>query len=589
MKRLISFAFAVLLLCCLWLPALAAEENDLFDRSYRRFNDYSDTVTEEQDAQLNAKARAKMDELQMDFPVCVFYTRESETTLSEFAADFYERNKFGCGEEKSGILLVLDTKSALFGVYYYGEADALINERVRDRLSDIFITACHNDDLTYYDAFDRYYDAAFALVEHARRFAEGKMPVWYPEVTEGFTDFHGEDLPAVVDDAHIFTPEQFETLSEKITAMNDRLGISYVALTSDYNYGLSPEYYSSDFLHFNGYGVGDGYGAVVFYLSLDVDDRCWLTISINSYEPLFTEDVTYEIDEMVDSSIRGGEYYEAFLMHADYVEKLFSNLIENLPSWYPEGTRTYDLVREERRYAADVSSDAPRVVDDAGILTGDQVKTCTEKLQNLSAQYGLDLVIFTDSAVRTARAAQYADDFYYYNGYGADGICLYLFRTDRLKFGTLYYGKGEQYQKLKVDDELREAINSKTPAQAIEKYIELLTFMLEHNRLPMHAGTAGFCVVVGVVEGLIVASIAIDRLKRRMKITRPVSAVSYLVDGSFNLLGSSHHYLYSTVTKTAKPKETSSSSGSSGGSRGGSTHSSGHSSGGSFSGGGRRF
>lgn len=600
MQRIGSFAFAVLLFFCLWLPA-AAEGDDPFDRSYQRFNDFCETVTAEQEKQLNDKVRAKIGELMMDLPVCVFYTRKSETTLSEFAADYYERNRYGCGADKSGILLVVDTKNAKFDIFCYGEAETLIGADARQKLSDTFKTDCRNEDLTWYDAFDRYYDAAFAMVADARLHpttsaptepqtrADGEMPDWYPENTEGFTDFHGEDLPPVVDDAHIFTEEQFRTLSEKIRTMNARLGIGYAAFTSNFNYGLSPEEYSSDFLHFNGYGVGDGYGAVVFYLSLDPDDRCWLTTSINSYESLFTYDVTYEIDEMVDSSIRGGAYYEAFLMHADYVEKLFAGMSENLPAWYPEGTKTYELDRDARTFASAVRLDAPRIVDNAGFLTDAQMKTCSQTLQALSKQYGIDLVIFTDSTVRAPYTSDYADDFYYYNGYGKDGICLYLFEKNGLKLDALYYGACAKYEKLNIDSELRGKASDGAPDEAIMKYAELLPFMLEHGRLPMHAGTAMFCLVVGVVAGLIAAAVVVDRLKSTMKIKQSVSANSYLVDNSFHLLGKNRHYLYSSVTKTAKPKDTGSSSGSSGGSRGGSSYSSGRSSGGSYSSGGRRF
>lgn len=607
MKRFGSLLLAALLFCCLWLPAFAEEsstQSDPFDRSVRRFNDFCDTVTEDEEAQLNAKVREKIDELQMDLPVCVFYTRQSETELSEFAADYYARNKYGCGEDKSGVLLVVDTKNSKFDIYYYGEADALVGADARQALSDAFKNACHDDDLTWYDAFDRYYDAAFQTIEDARlhpttvpqTHADGEMPDWYPADTTGFTDFHGADLPPVVDDAHIFTDEQFRTLSDKIGEMNARLGVGYAAFTSDYNYGLKPEEYSSDFLHFNGYGVGDGYGAVVFYLSLDPEDRCWLTTSINTYESLFTFDVTYEIDEMVDSSIRGGDYYEAFLMHADYVDRMFTNMSEDLPAWYPEGARTYELDREGRSYgglrdnATTVDLDAPRIVDNAGFLAAEQQTTFNDALQDLAKQYGVDLVIFTDAAIRTPKPDQYADDFYYYNDYGTDGICLYLFNTGAYHYGTLYYGKGGQYEKLKIDKELHDRIQADEPAEAIGKYIELLTFMLAHGRLPMHTATAVFCVVFGLIAGLIVASVVLDRMKGAMKIKSTVVERSYLVDGSFRLFGNSHHYLYSTVSRRAKPKETDSSSGSSGGSRGGgSSYSSGRSAGGSYSSGGRRF
>lgn len=599
MKRFCSLFFAVLFFCCLWLPAAAEEaQDDPFDRSFTRFNDFAGAVSEDEEAQLNAKVREMIGEIRMDLPVCVFYTRQSETTLTEFAADFYERNKFGCGADKSGILLVLDTKNAKFNIFYYGEADTLISEDARQALSDAFKANCRNDELTYYDAFDRYYDDVFRMVEDARLHpttaagtqsgADGALPDWYPEDFADFQDFHGEDLPPVVDDAHIFTSEQMQTLSDKIREMNARLGIGYAAYTTNDNYGFEPEHLSSDFLHFNGYGVGDGYGAVVFFLTLDPDDRCWLTTSINTYESLFTYDVTYEIDEMVDSSIRGGEYYEAFLMHADYVDKLFSNMSEDLPDWYPEGTRTYELDRESRIYANGVRFDAPRITDNAGFLSDAQMQTCTDALRALSEQYGLDLVIFTDTAVRAQWKGDYADDFYYYNGYGANGICFYLFQTDSYQYGIMFYGKGMKFTDLNISQRLSGAIGKDAPDSAIERYIELLTFALGHGRLPIQPATMVFCLIVGLVGGLIAAALIVDKMKDKMRITQKVSAGVYLVDGSFRLFSKNHQFLYSTVTKTAKPKESASSS-SSGGSRGSSSYSSGRSSGGSYSSGGRRF
>lgn len=155
-------------------------------------------------------------------------------------------------------------------------------------------------------------------------FAEG-MPYWYPKDTSGFTDFHGENLPLVVDDAGIFTDEEEAELNRRMSEVVGELGIGYVLFTDNDNHGLSPEEYSSDFLHFRGYGVGDGYGAVVFYLSLDPDNRCWRTTSINSYESVFVAQATYVIDELVDADIRAGRYYEAFLKHIDFVEEIFKN------------------------------------------------------------------------------------------------------------------------------------------------------------------------------------------------------------------------------------------------------------------------
>lgn len=173
------------------------------------------------------------------------------------------------------------------------------------------------------------------------------MPYWYPLDWSDFKDFHGEGLPYVVDDADILSDEEERQLSDKIASIVDRYGIGYVAFTDNDLHGLSPEYYSSDFLHFNGYGTGSGYGAVVFFLCFDPDYRCWRTTSINSCERIFNADITYEIDETIDSAVRSGDYFRAFMLHADYVDDLFYE-ISTTDNWTP-ASHNYKYVRGEAK------------------------------------------------------------------------------------------------------------------------------------------------------------------------------------------------------------------------------------------------
>ncbi|MBO4432077.1 MAG: TPM domain-containing protein [Clostridia bacterium] len=178
------------------------------------------------------------------------------------------------------------------------------------------------------------------------------MPYWYPENTEGFTDFHGENLRRVVDDADIFTDEEEAELNRRMNEVVDNLGIGYALFTDNDNHGLSPEEYSSDFLHFGGYGVGENYGAVVFYISFEEGKRCWRTTSINSYESIFNAETTFVIDELVDADIRAGRYYNAYLTHIEFVEKLFLNGGE-IPAEYDEYVDRYS----DYEYGSDDSSD----------------------------------------------------------------------------------------------------------------------------------------------------------------------------------------------------------------------------------------
>ncbi len=269
------------------------------------------------------------------------------------------------------------------------------------------------------------------------------MPYWYPYDWSGFTDFHGEDLPVVVDDADILTDEEESRLEAKIRSINEKYGVSYVFFSDDDNHGLTPEEYSSDFLHFNGYGAGDGYGAVVFYLCFEPGNRCWRTTVINSYEDIFTADIMYDIDETIDSSIRSGDYFEGCMLHAGYVGDLFDE-ISSTDNW--------------------------------------------------------------------------------------------------------------------------------TPSSHEYRYIE-----------PEKGPSLFKVAAIGLFVGLFIAFIRVSSLKKQMRINAPAGANLYLDRNSFVIRNRTCSYLYTTVTKRAKPKESSSSG------RGGSSYSSGHSSGGSYSSGGRSF
>ena len=158
------------------------------------------------------------------------------------------------------------------------------------------------------------------LAQSALAFAE-EMPYWYPEDVDEFENYHAEDPPRVVDDAGILTEEELEALEEQAERICDEYDFSYVIFIDNDTHGLSKEVYSADFLYYGGYGIGDDYSAVCFFLSLEPGNRGWRTTSTGSYQDIFTEDVTYAIDEIVDKDMRAGNYYKAIKKQADYIEK----------------------------------------------------------------------------------------------------------------------------------------------------------------------------------------------------------------------------------------------------------------------------
>ena len=69
-------------------------------------------------------------------------------------------------------------------------------------------------------------------------------------------------------------------------------------------------------------------------------------------------------------------------------------------------------------YAAADGSDTPLVVDNAGVLTPEQVDGLTQTASDLRDLYEMDVAIVVVTDLDGKSAQDYADDYYDYNGYG---------------------------------------------------------------------------------------------------------------------------------------------------------------------------
>ena len=104
---------------------------------------------------------------------------------------------------------------------------------------------------------------------------------------------------------------------------------------------------------------------------------------------------------------------------------------EGMPDWYPEDVNSWVW------RAAD--ENAPRVVDDADILTPDEEAAVTRAVRSAAEESGVDIVVFTDTTTHGLDISVYAADFYDFNGYGTgvqhDGFCLTLIVNGRDREG----------------------------------------------------------------------------------------------------------------------------------------------------------
>lgn len=237
----------------------------------------------------------------------------------------------------------------------------------------------------------------------------------------------------------------------------------------------------------------------------------------------------------------------------------------------------------------------PRLVDNANLLSPAEEETIRQQLDEISMRQDVDVVIVTEYDIGDKTPEEYADDFLDYNGYREDGILLLISMADRdwhvstagygitaITDAGLAYIQGRFLPSLSAGDyEAAFACFAEmcdqfiTQAQNGEAY--------DVDFLPKQPFMAVRNLIVSLIIGFLIALIATSSMKKKLTSVKfQQGAASYVRKDSMQLREKSDSFLYSNVSKRARPQQSSRSYGG-----GSSTHHS--SSGRSHGGGGGKF
>ncbi len=231
------------------------------------------------------------------------------------------------------------------------------------------------------------------------------------------------------------------------------------------------------------------------------------------------------------------------------------------------------------------------IEDEAGLMTHFQVLELEGKLQALADEYSLHISVLTVNDLDGALAGDYADQLFD-EAFGADGdgILFLLSVEDRV----CYISTNGLGGKLLSDDEVYESEDAVLPylssgdyydgflawADGLSDYLDAEEDWIEEDGQTEEWtwSISGLWISLGI--GIILAIVVVLIMRAGMNTKRQQqSARHYLQQGTYHLRTQQDIFLYSQVTKTARPKDND--SGSSGGSFGGHR--------GSHGGGGRKF
>lgn len=237
----------------------------------------------------------------------------------------------------------------------------------------------------------------------------------------------------------------------------------------------------------------------------------------------------------------------------------------------------------------------PYVVDNAGLLSYDEVAELNRQIENLRDELELEIVIVTTYGTGGKGVQAYADDFYDQNGYGYGstnsgilllldiearewymstcGEAIYIFTDyglDQLGVTILpWLSCGEYYRAFMAwisglspyvkAYRMGDPMDGYAPPDAYDSsYGEEIYYYDDHVGIPVQPFP------VALIIGLIIAAVTVLVMRGKMNTAKlQKNAASYLKDGSFRLRQRSDMFLYSRVTRTARPKNTSSGGGSS--------------------------
>ena len=441
-------------------------------------------------------------------------------------------------------------------------------------------------------------DPAVALAsgDTNRRVGEGSdLPAWYLADPALFVPFHDVNASRVVDDADIFTDEEEARMEERVGEIRKELDRDIVVYTNKSACGMDHSIMAADFYDFNGYGCGDDFEGVCLYVCMDPEDRgWWVACTGPDTKGLYTEDIANDIDDALFEFMVDGEYGAGVLDWIENFRMLYVKGDPFAPDWYPErGAKAPERFHD---------SSAPRVVDDSGILTEEQLQDLRDYAKKISDKYGLDVVVNIAPRSGNLTREEYAKLFYEYNGYGLgddyDGILLTVFKRQGYQSDNCLYASGKGLEKLaEVNRErlrgfVQDGMDGGNYHFTLKRFLQQTDHMERTGRVPRSLIYWILMTVLSAVSGVIVGGISLFKASLRMAVPKmQENADAYLVPGSLIVKNLGDVFLGSSTTSKYIPPVSRSSGGGSSSSSGRSSYRSSYSgsSGRSHSGSGRRF
>lgn len=228
----------------------------------------------------------------------------------------------------------------------------------------------------------------------------------------------------------------------------------------------------------------------------------------------------------------------------------------------------------------------PRIVDNAQLLTAEEIQLLEEASYEFCVQYSLDAAILTVDSLGGVPIDIFADDYYDANGYGVgtdySGLLLVVAMAERELYISTCGDAINRLSDRELDDiisDISYELSEGNYYDAFQLFFGFTTLALDYESTATVEEDTEINWLLSILIGAVVAGITVLIMGGSMNTKRKqYSAGSYVTEGSYDLKNRQDIFLYSNVSKVKREQNKSggggtsvhrSSSGRSHGGRGG--------------------
>lgn len=290
-----------------WYPVTPDQFKFYHDDTAPRVADAAGIFSAEAELRMETRLKEIRSETGKDI---VVYTDNSAYGKGQdiLAADFFDFNGYGCGDEFEGVCLFIcmDPEDRGWWVSCSGpETMKLYTEQYANEMDDVLYS---------YMASGEYEKGVADWIENFRMLYVKGMPFapeWYPGPDTAPAAGHDSNAPRVRDYTGTLTDEQLRSLTDAAKKISDKYGKDVVICLAQDTGGLRADEYAKLYYEYCGYGFGENSDGIVLtmFRRADYGDYAKIYASGSGAKRLSSVNAGRMLDA-AESSAYSGDYYE---------------------------------------------------------------------------------------------------------------------------------------------------------------------------------------------------------------------------------------------------------------------------------------